>query len=370
MGLKFSKSAKNSSLVQPAISGNDELIKSLIGRHIASYINSEVCNSKFDPRLQSYVNATDAEGNTPLIGAVYGGHLEIVSFLIEKCGADMTIKNDVGCSPIWVAAGYSKLAILEYLIDSLFKKEDRNARNICNILSEKNNSGDSPFLAAVSKGYIDILKLLFNSMDKLNIDESDIVNSYKWNLLCEKNKASDTPLSVAVGAGCDCNMELLKFLLDQEESCIVGIEKNNEKNLIIGRPLNAKNSKGLTPILVACERNNVAVLEELRKRGPIFTEDSNGRSPLAIASFCGCVEVTQYLLSIEAGKEMLDHKDNNGCTAVWLAARTGNLVILKLLVDAGADLSLDGIDGLSVMDVAKKYKKGGIVDYLVQLGNK
>lgn len=368
MGPKFSKSAKHSSLVEPAISGNDELIKSLIGRHIASYINSEVCNSKFDPQLQSYVNATDGEGNTPLIGAVYGGHLEIVSFLIEKCGADITKKNDVGCSPIWVAAGYSKLAVLEYLIDSLFM-EDSNARNICRILSEKNNSGDSPFLAAVSKGYIDILKILFNSIDKLNNEHSDIVNGYKWTLLCEKNKASDTPLSVAVGAGCDCNIELLKFLLDQEETCIAAIEKNDKKNLIIDRPLNAKNSKGLTPTLVACERNNVEVLEELHKRGPIFTEDSNGRSPLAIASFCGCVEVTQYLLSIEAGKEMLDHKDNNGCTAVWLAARTGNLIILKLLIEAGADLSLDGIDGLSVMDAAKKYKKDGIVDYLVQLGN-
>ena len=351
MGLTHSTTKEHSSLVNLAISGNEDSIKISIGRYIASY-NADVS------QLQNFVNLPDKDGNTPLIGAVFGGHLNIVAFLLEKCRADIKIKNKLGCSPVWVASGYSKLSTLVYLVDTIVTMNKQDLQTITKILSETNNSGDSPFLAAVSKGHLDAAKVLYEALNRYETNWISM-NDYKWKLLHTQNKAGDTPLSVAVGVNSD--LSVMTYLLDAEESCVASGSLNEES---ICRPLNTKNSKGLTPLMIACERNNVIILKELHKRGSIlFTKDPTGRTPLAIASFCGCLDVAEYLLSLEEGKEILDIADNNECTPIWLAARTGNLKMLKLLIQAGADTSTKGAEGLSVREVAKKYKKDTIVDY-------
>lgn len=414
MGLTISSStpkSKEESLLPHAIAGDIAQIKTLIGRHIAShdayvykstYSSSSQVKQYYNPLIQDYVNYPDDQGNTPLLGAIYGGHLDIVTFLIEKCGANIMTQNNMKCNSIWIAAGYEKDKVLEYLISRITimvmeKKNESSGnvqqlRNVAGILSQKNNSGDTPFLAAVSKGYLNVVKILFNAMDTIDTEmttSSDndsegkssigVVQEYKWRLLSTKNKAGDTPLSVAVGLGSDA---MIKYLLDQEENCItskyVPGGKDDVTNANDDRPLNSKNSHGLTPFMVACERNNVPILEELNKRNATFSQDSNGRSPLAIASFCGCLDAAQYLLSLVEnqnnynGKEvmlMLNQRDRNDCTPLWLAARTGNAKMTKLLIEAGADVSIIGAEKLSVKEVAVKYKKDKVIDYLSKLDN-
>ena len=253
-------------------------------------------------------------------------------------------------------------------------------------LNEPNNSGDSPFLAAVSKGYLDVVKILINAIESYNDNDNDNDNDegnnqiqHVWTLLCSENKAGDTPLSVAVGSNnCgDDGVELLNYLLDKEEECIASIMKGNDNNNHIHRrPLYNKNSHGLSPIMVACERNSVMILQELIKRGStgddvstiLKDRDNNGRSPLAVASFCGCFDVAEYLLSSNNGN-MLNETDNNGCTPIWLASRTGNVKMVKLLINAGADVSIKGVDDLSVLEVAEKYKKDKVVEYFRDINN-
>lgn len=184
-----------------------------------------------------------------------------------------------------------------------------------------------------------------------------------------KNKAGDTPLSVVVGVGLD-EGPLLNYLLDKEEECVSNLKllRGGEEEVLIDRPLNTKNSKGLTPLMVACERNNVTMVKELIKRGAVITEDSNGRSPLAIASFCGCLDVAEYLLSLEDGIKLLNKVDSNNCTPLWLAARTGNVKMVKLLIDSDADVTISsGSDGLTPRAVAEKFKKDRVVDYFRQI---
>lgn len=363
MGLTFSSTSQQTTpLLQPAIAGDSASIKAAVGRHIASYENTEPITSEYDPKLQSYINLPgDSEGNTPLIGAAFGDHLDIVTFLVEKCGADITIKNKMGCSPIWVAAGYGNISVLKFLINHVIAKEDTK---IVKILLEENNTGDSPFLAAVSKGHIDAAQLLFEAIQRCT--ENSAVNennNQPWKMLCAKNKAGDTPLSVAVGAGFED--KCLIYLLDKEESCISTLKIGEEE--LRDRPLNTQNSKSLTPLMVACERNNVIIVKELIKRGAAISNDSNGRSPLAVASFCGCHDVVEYLLSLEVGKKMINQNDSNSCTPLWLAARTGDVKMLKMLITAGADVSMKDAKGLlTARGVAEKYKKDKVVEYFKQ----
>ena len=62
------------------------------------------------------------------------------------------------------------------------------------------------------------------------------------------------------------------------------------------------------------------------------------------------------------GRELLNVLDNNECTPLWLAARTGNGKMVKVLLDAGADPSIKNKDGLSPEEAAVKFKKQNVLD--------
>ena len=55
------------------------------------------------------------QGNHALGAASCGGHLELVKALVEK-GAPLELKNQIGTSPLWLAAGYGHADVLDFLI--------------------------------------------------------------------------------------------------------------------------------------------------------------------------------------------------------------------------------------------------------------
>ena len=331
------KKEKLATLLQPAIAGDINEIKAQIGHHIASI------NLKTKEELAAFVDQGDNEGNTALIGAVFSGHLDIAKFLIETCHATLSIENNIGCSAFWVACGYGHAHVVEYMIQRMDAIESTDLVEAC---TKGNSSGDTPFLAASSKKHCEVMDLLLLAL-----------NEGAWDILMKTNVAGDTPLQVAVGMG---DGEVVKLLLDHEEKML---DLNDGSTT---RPLHLKNAKGLAPLLVACERNFANIVEELITRGAdLSTTDENGRSPIAIASFCGCMDVMDYLLSNkDACKSLLNKRDTNGCTPFWLAARTGNLKMVQCLIAAGADKSLPDNEGSSPEAVAVKFKKDQVVEYL------
>ena len=269
-----------------------------------------------------------------------------MKFLAESCGADLTIKNGMGCSPLWIAAGYNRIDCLEYLVESLSKRGD-------DALLDANDTGDSAFLAAASKGYVDICKYLLTTSNK---DET------KAKLLRTVNKSGDSPLKVAVAGGHD--VEILKVLLEADAS--LASDNYEEKKCI-----NKKNKFGLSPLIIACERNLPSVVDLLIKfDADVNIRDSKGRHALAVAAFCGCDDVVRFLL--QQMKEspaialLLNEKDESGCTPLWLAARTGNLKMVELLIEAGADKTLSDNEGLTPHAVASKFNKEKVEQYLQQ----
>jgi len=335
MGNILTSRKSTAPLLQPAIAGDINEIKTLIGKHIAS-----VNHLKSNEELATYVDQQDNEGNTALIGAAFSGNLEITKFLIEDCHADINVQNKIGCSAFWIACGYGHMHIVEYMIQRIDAIESLDLVKVC---SEGNSSGDTPFLAAASKGHCDVLNLLSRSLKES-----------VWGVLTKINTAGDTPLQVAVGIG---HEKVMQLLIDCEES----FQSKDEDN----RPLNLKNAKGLTPLLVACERNFSNIVEELisLRGADLSTIDEKGRSSLAIASFCGCVDVMDYLLCNEdANALLLNKKDFNGCTPLWLAARTGNLKMVRRLIKAGADPDILDNEGLSPEAASIKFQKNDVAD--------
>eukprot|EP00956_Cyclotella_meneghiniana_P005493 scaffold7021_cov45-Cyclotella_meneghiniana.AAC.2 len=134
------------------------------------------------------------------------------------------------------------------------------------LLRDANNTGDSPLLASASRGNVEICQFLLNSVE----------DDTKCKLLRCDNKAGDTPLKVAVAGG---HESTVKLLLEAEEASVTSNHSDDKDNYCVNR----KNNLGLSPLIVACERNlpNIVDLLIHFKATNVTIRDNKGRHALS-----------------------------------------------------------------------------------------
>ena len=87
-------------------------------------------------------------------------------------------------------------------------------------------------------------------------------------------------------------------------------------------------------------------------------EEHSGRSALHKAAFWGHEHVVCYLVH-ECGLDV-DLQDCDGDTAIHDAARFGHKGVVEILLDAGADTTIENGDGMTVGELAEDYDKPAI----------
>ncbi|KAL3763946.1 hypothetical protein ACHAW5_004631 [Stephanodiscus triporus] len=304
-------------------------------------------------------------------------------------GGSLTLAG-LGCSPLWLAAGYDRIACLEYLIHKLREYDQLES----SLLHDANDVGDTPFLAAASRGNIEACKCLLRSVEECrettaangrqprcrgdddedydcNLHQCSRWRRMKARIIRTTNRVGDTPLQVAVASG---HIELVTLLLEVDDLCHDTAHDGDdtvEEEEYSKKCVDRKNESGLSPLIVACERNLPSIVRTLLEHGAdLHARDARGRSALAVAAFCGCIDVVEYLLDCldsttdGTSSSLLNAPDRDGKTPLLLAARTGNLKMTKLLVDAGADARIRDHGSLTLLDVAVKFKKENVIEYL------
>lgn len=373
-----SRLASSPDLLKLSMEGNIDEVKKLIGEHIAEQGSTSTDEGQEAGQgdysqsnreaLEKYINTPgDAQKNTPLHGAVFGGHLEVVKFLCSTCHANVVQKNELGCSPLWLAAGYNHEEVMVYLMERILSlgDEDGSDDDECPlehaILKDANSTGDTLLIAAASRGNLEICRKLLDMASSKLGGESATSAMLLW-----KNHGGDTALAVAVGAG---HEGVLEFLLEWDKQCSGNEQQSSQPNACI---VNQRNKQGLTPLLAACERGNANIVNRLVQAGAEFLPDEKGASPLSVVSFCGHEEVAKYLLALPNGRTtLLNQRDEpSGCTALWHAARTGNVAMVKYFLEQGADATIGNCEGLTPEQVASKYKKQAVVDVFSNVQNR
>ncbi|XP_071944727.1 uncharacterized protein [Antedon mediterranea] len=77
------------------------------------------------------------------------------------------------------------------------------------------------------------------------------------------------------------------------------------------------------------------------------------------------VDICQYLIQCEAQ----DVQDEDGTSALGLAALFGNINICKILVDAGANVNLKNKYGMSPLHIASRKGHKDICHFLIEAGS-
>ncbi|XP_030844801.1 ankyrin repeat domain-containing protein 17-like [Strongylocentrotus purpuratus] len=119
-------------------------------------------------------------------------------------------------------------------------------------------------------------------------------------------------------------------------------------------------------LLSAVINGRLNVVQYLAGQGAqIDTYDSNGKTPLHVATLQGLLEVVQYLIGKGA---QVDKPTKEGTTALLFASDAGHLDVVEYLVGQGAKVEECGNNGVTPLYVASQKGHLEVVKYLAGQG--
>jgi ankyrin repeat protein len=147
-----------------------------------------------------------------------------------------------------------------------------------------------------------------------------------------------------------------KPFIEQAIKVIDKLESKTKVFLNVGTRINARDEKGMTPLMWAVYKNeNLEYIKELIDSGAdVNTRDEKGWTPLMWAACQNKnLEVIRVLLEAGAG---VNTRDNKGTTPLMVAAfGHKKLDLIKALLDAGADVNAQNLKGWTPLMEASSY---------------
>lgn len=165
-------------------------------------------------------------GYTPLLAAIENGHLGVVDMLLQK-GADITVSNLTGVSPLMAAVGSENLDLVKRVLEhegvdmnkqnvdgrtALWAASRRGSEDVVAVLiaqgkshfvgNVKDNYGATPLIIAARNGHEQVLAQLLTLDDSLLLDEDMFGhNVFYWAACCGNPEALELLNSHAESTG-------------------------------------------------------------------------------------------------------------------------------------------------------------------------
>jgi len=134
-----------------------------------------------------------------------------------------------------------------------------------------------------------------------------------------------------------------------------------EKFLLENADIEIQDSNGRTPLLVAAQSDNTQALSRLLEAGASpLSKDKMGQTALHLA-VNGSIKLSSLLIKAKAD---VNAKNVGGVTPLMLAAGTGKMELVKLLLSAGARPDMKDYRGRSVVDWASQEQHLDVVKQL------
>lgn len=264
------------------------------------------------------VNIQDEDGMTALMHAIDQEHGAIASILIEA-KADIKRRNNEGATALCLASGKNQIALTKALISA--------GANI----DEGDRRGMTPVMIAANLGYGRILQALLAAGANVNLKQ-------------------------------EMGLTAIMFAAQSSDH----LEDIIEPLIKAGADVNQGSDRGETPLLLAVKGNRLEVARALLAAGAKAHEDAVANLVFRAADLR---ERGMLELLMKNGMN-LDVTDENGATALMLAASQGTGECVLSLIESGADLNRQNKSGESAVKIALKGGRIEIADLLKKAGAK
>jgi uncharacterized protein len=302
------------------------------------------------------VNATDCEGDTPLIIAACRQRLDMVNLLKDR-GAALSVR---------AAACLGDVESVKRLVR---EGADVNAHN---------KRGLTTLMGAAVRGDPEIIKALIDLGAEVNmkdlIGQTALIYAFMGGLFGE-----DKEENPSLKFNAEASMEIVNLLLSKGAK----IDEKNKLNASLALYWAAKmNRLDLVKLLLeqgfevngdpmnmtgVVDSGHPDVLRLLLDHGAnVNGGDQLSQTPLMRAAFKGHLEMARLLL--DSGAD-IDAGAAAGGTALMNAVGEGHLEVVRLLLDKGADMNVRAhCMGWTALGIAKDYKHKEIEELLRSRG--
>ncbi|XP_063447888.1 uncharacterized protein LOC134727436 [Mytilus trossulus] len=351
---------KSTPLIDACFSEDDDIVRPIM----EDYSNG--CKPIIEQLIlkDADVNAVDKRGWNPFFDGCEKGNYTIVKRLIDYV-ADVNKRYRNGKTPIEMARECRNQDIIDLLIRK-GANPDINTNEEADSKQEFSHSYHNNDLSDTS------------SSDESNHDEDSSVQNFKPPI--SDREKGEQLLNACINENEDEVRDLLELALEKhvldfsnrygKTPLLEACKKQNVTivNLLIeaGANVNKDDAMCWTPLHEACkvgEKDIVNLL--LEKNVNVNACDDRGYSPLLMATQKGCQSIVELLLDHRA---QVNISSNARTTPFLVACSKGHYEITKLLIVKGADINIvDGYGNTPLM-VASYYGYCEIIDLLLAKG--
>jgi cytohesin len=285
------------------------------------------------------IGAKSSHGWTPLWVAAYNGHVG-VSMRLVKLGADVEAPNDKGATPLWIAASAGHAPVVHALAQLGARVEAPNA------------DGKTPLHAAAYMGRPEACReLALQQGASLRARDGD-----GWTALEAAAKRGHVQCLQALA---DLGAEISPAALELAEGA--------------GHEGAARKLREMTDaahrVCCAAGRGDTLAVRVLHRRGfgvnrACHVDSRHTMSgfapsywdtPLAAAARGGHVPCLEMLAELGA---LVNHANDRGETALWIAASVGETEAVAALAALGADCTTPDAAGTTPLEAARRVRCG------------
>jgi ankyrin repeat protein len=329
------------------------------------------------------VNARSGDGATALLWAVYRENQEAADLLI-RAGADVNIANDLDATPLWVAASNASAAMVGTLLRAganpnlapatggtplMLASRNGDAASVTALLSrgadvnaKEDANGQTALMWALGQQHSEIAGTLLDAGADVRARTK---SSQRVVLLCCPTWAGDPEGTVTIDQG---GLTPLLF------TALTGDTQSARRLLAAGADVNDTAAGGATALVMAAHAGFGPLVNLLLDSGADPDAARAGHAALHSAVLRGDQEMVKALLAHRANvnlrlargtflkrgsREFAFDKFLVGATPFLLAARLGDVELMRLLAAAGADLSIGLDDGRTPLIVAAQGETTG-----------
>uniref|UniRef100_A0A8V5FV51 Transient receptor potential cation channel subfamily A member 1 n=1 Tax=Melopsittacus undulatus TaxID=13146 RepID=A0A8V5FV51_MELUD len=219
---------------------------------------------------------------------------------IKKNRSGLTKVDELNATPLHHAAEGGQIELMQLIIDD----------SSCEVLNVMDSSGNTPLHWATKKNQVESVSLLLSRGANPNILNSNMM----------------APLHMAVQS---LHNEIVKILVQHSSTDV-----------------NLEGEAGNTPITVACYKDNPEALTLLIENGgKICKPNKTGCMPIHAAAFSGAKTCMEILLKKgeelgHSAKTHINFTNNGKCSPLHLAVQSGDLEMIKMCIEFGAQIDL------------------------------